>query len=144
MNQSDYPENQGGNCRGSWDSQDPRPHNAARDAPAHRREPMYCTNSNDCSGNGVGRAHGDSCQRSAEQSQSAGTFGAESTDRFELGDLGTHGMNYAPTPKISAQANGSMGRKDDWPLESTPVVSHVVRTHIACSKECARHDPHGF
>jgi len=66
MDQPDYPEDQGGNCRRSWDGQNPRPHDPARDTPAHRREPMDCADANDCSGNGVCRTHGNSRQGSAE------------------------------------------------------------------------------
>src|SRR2546427_7174289 len=144
MNQPDYPEDQGGNCRGSRNSQDPRPHNSSRDAPAYRREPMDCANSDNRSGDGVRRAHWDTSKGSAEQSQRASAFGTKSSDRFQLGDLGAHGVNDAPTPEISAQGDGSVSCKNDWPLESAPVVGHVVRSHVTRGKERARHNSHGF
>src|ERR1700682_1859100 len=102
MNQPDYPEDQGGNCRGSRDREDPCPHNASRHAPAYRGEPMNCADSDNRPGDGVRRAHGDSSQGSAEKSQGAGAFGAESTDRFEFSNFGSHSVNDAPSPEISA------------------------------------------
>src|SRR6267142_96109 len=98
---------------------------------------MYCPDSDDCSRNGVRCTHGDSRQCSSKKSQSAGTFSAESPDGFELGNFGTHGVNDPPTPKISAERDGSVSRKNDWPLESAPVVGHVVRSHVTCGEERA-------
>src|SRR6266513_2297548 len=144
MCQPDYPEDEGRNRGGGRDSQNPCPHDAARYAPAYGRKSMYRADSNDCSGNGVRRAYGNSGQGGAEQSQSAGAFSAESTDWFEFGDLGTHGVNDAPSPKIGSQGNGCVGGQNDWPLKSTPVVRHIVRSHVARSKKCAGHNPHGF
>ena len=53
-------------------------------------------------------------------------------------------MNDPPPTKISTEGDGSVSRKNDRPLESAPVVRHVVGSHIAGSKERARHNPHGL
>src|SRR3972149_11291499 len=56
---------------GAGDGQDPRPHDAARDPPAHRRQPMAGPHADDGAGDGGGGADGDAGLSGAEQGQRA-------------------------------------------------------------------------
>src|SRR3970282_1581442 len=66
---------------GAGDGQDPRPHDAVRDPPAHRRQPMAGPHADDGAGDGVGGADGDAGLSGAEPGDGAPGLRGEAAER---------------------------------------------------------------
>src|SRR5881275_2360119 len=105
---------------------------------------MSGANADDGSGDGVGRADRDPGKGSREQGDSSGGFGAESADRFELGNARTHRVDDPPSPKVGAEGNGGVGGKDDGPVKSSPCTFEFRSRDDVRTEKCASYDAHGF
>src|SRR2546427_12614517 len=53
-------------------------------------------------------------------------------------------MDNAPAAKIGSGGDGGVGGEDDRPLESAPIVSHVVGATVSGRKEGAGDNAHRF
>ena len=88
--------------RGAGHREHPGPHDAPRDAPAHRAELSHAADADDGPGDGVRRRDGDAQRRGHEQGDRAAGLGAEAADGLQLGDLHAHGAHDAPAARQGA------------------------------------------
>src|SRR5208282_4796350 len=95
-------------------------YDARGNAPAHGGETVSGANTDDRAGDGVRSRDRNSRERCGKQRDSAGGFGAESTNWFQLCDARAHGVNDAPSAEISSESDGSVGREDDGPVVVSP------------------------
>src|SRR3989338_2237203 len=122
---------------GAGDGQDPGPHDAVRDPPAHRRQAVAGAHADDGAGDGVGGADGDAGLSGAEQRQRARGFRREAAERVELGDALAHGLDDAPAAGHGAAGNGQVAQ-DDYP-EGNLVALERAAGHEGCGD-----DAHSF
>src|SRR5579872_4045973 len=137
-------EGRSGNQGGSGDGEDPGPDDASGDAPADCGKTIDGADAHDGAGDGVRGADGDAGQGGAEQSDGAGAFGTESAERFQLGDLLSHGVDDAPSAEVGAGGDGGVGGQDDGPVEASPVGEHVGLGHESGGVESAGDNSHCF
>src|SRR5438270_1669348 len=141
---SDNPEGKGGDDGRGGDGEDAGPHDSLGDAPAHGGEASRRSYADDGAGDGMGGAHGDAVRGEKEERDGAGALSAESADRPELGDLGTHGTDNTPAAEISSQPHGRVGADDDPPLIRAPAFGELRLSEIATGEQRAGDDAHGF
>src|SRR5437764_1356856 len=99
--------------RGARDGQEPRPDDALREAPSHRRQLAGCADADDRAGDGVSGRHGDTEPGSQKQRDRAAGFRAEPADGPELSDPHAHGLDDAPSAEQRAERNRSLARQHD-------------------------------
>src|SRR5664279_526897 len=96
VEQPDQPEGQHGDHGRCGDGENPGPHDAGGNSPAHSRETLRSSDTDNSAGDGVRGADRNSGQRGAEQRDCAGGLGAEAANWLQFGDLGAHGVHDAP------------------------------------------------
>src|SRR5579883_2098467 len=129
---------------GCGNGQDPCPHDAPGDAPAHGRYPIRRAHAHDRPRDGMGGADRNPGQGRGKQGDCARRLRAESPNRPQLGDARPHGVHDAPAAEIRPQSNGGMRCQDDGPVKGAPVVGHIVRAHVLRAVQRAGHDAHGL
>ena len=105
---------------------------------------MSCAHSDDGAGDGVSGAHRYSGQGCGEESNCTGGFGAESADRFQLGDAGAHRVDDAPSAEVSTEGYSSVCGQDDGPVKVSPGGLELSGRDEVSAEEGAGNDPHGF
>src|SRR5579872_834673 len=144
MDEANDDEGHTGDECGGGDGEDPGPDDASGDAPSNGGKAVSRTYSHNCSRDGVGRADRDSGQSGGEERDGASGFGTESTDGFELGDAGSHGMDDAPSAEVSAKSDGGVSGKDDRPVEMSPCAFEFGGGNDIGAEQGAGNNAHGL
>src|SRR5712692_3249381 len=98
---------------GARDGEDPGPHDATRDSPAHRREPPRRAHAHNRSGDRVRRADRDAEVRRTDQRQRPCRFRGETAEGVQFGDALPHGLHHAPSAGHRAAGHGQMTANDN-------------------------------
>src|SRR5581483_4554565 len=98
---------------GRGDREEPRAHDAAAHAPAHRARALGGADAHDAAADGVRRGDGDARLRHAHEDDAASCLGREALDGRQVRDARGHGADDAPAPEERAQAHGGGAGEDD-------------------------------
>src|SRR5438067_3948560 len=103
----------------------PRPKDSSGDSPPHRRESLRGADADYRSSNGMCGAHWNSIERGPDQGERGGALGTEPSNWAQLCNLRTHGVDDAPSAKVSSHGNGKIGPEDHGPVKASPVAGHL-------------------
>src|SRR5690349_3298866 len=120
MEEPDQEVSGSGNDAGRGDGQNPRPDDAASDAPPDSAQSVCAPNAYDRARYGVSGTDGNSCESSPEQGDGARCLGAEAPNGLELGDLRTHSVDDAPPAEVRTKGYGRVSRQYDRPVQPSP------------------------
>src|SRR6266702_609418 len=95
------------------DRENPRPPDASRHTPPHRREALRRAHTRNRAGDCVGGADRDAEMRRDEQRDGATRFGAEAAEGRELGEPLSHRLDDAPPAGHGAKPHGRAAGDDD-------------------------------
>src|SRR5882724_5884956 len=109
----DTVEHPGADESGAGNGENPRPDDAAGDAPANSREAARSSDTDDGSGDGVRSADGDAEDSVHDKSEAARGFCGETAEWSQFGDALAHGLDDAPATGHGAAAHGEMAANND-------------------------------
>jgi len=145
IDEIDHNEHRPRDERRHGNGENPCPNHLARHTPAHGRESLNRTNTNDGPHDGVGCADGNAQPCGQEQRNGGCRLGARPAIRAQLGDLHSHGFHDTPATGHCSQGNRQATDDHDPHREFHPMrLKGCLLAPPDRRVEQGRDDPHGF